>query len=59
MLEVDAVLDQPGVRIQPPFALRSFSAEQITTSALASRRRSSSRICCAGASEKALNSSTQ
>ena len=40
-------------------SLRSFSAEQITTSALARRRRSSSRICWPGASENALNSSTQ
>ena len=38
---------------------RSFSEEQITTSDLRSRRRSSSRISCAGASLKALNSSTQ
>ena len=40
-------------------SLRSFSDEQMTTSAFANSRRSSSRICCAGASENALNSSTQ
>ena len=38
---------------------RSFSEEQITTSLFSIRRRSSSRISSAGASLKALNSSTQ
>ena len=50
--EIRAALGPEGIA-------RSFSLEQRTTSALSNRRRSSSRISLAGASEKALNSSTQ